>query len=421
MINDHTLARFEPLGARLLKPIYADYSFGNIAPTVHFLLTGERTGPLLPPDCFGGSYPTPQKIVLFFVDSFGWEFWQRYAARSRIMSKVIERGTLTPISALFPSTTAASVSTLNLGCLPARHAVYEWNMYVPAFGETIQTLSFATLGGRPGSCVAKGYDVRWMLCEHETAHQRLARHGVRSIQLAHRGYAGSPYNRVASAGAEVIAHASPFEALVQLKALLGENGSKAFINFYWAGLDLAAHLYGPGSPLHEAEVLQFWATLDTVLEDLQSSNTLFLFTADHGHIGVPAEQTLYINERWPELASWLATSPTGETIWPNGSPRDMFLHLRRDRVRAALELLGEGLAGIAEVLPVERALAEGLFGPQPISAELRRRLGDALVLPHLGHFIWWRQPGLIENQFHGHHGGLTPEELITVLGASWEI
>ena len=187
------------------------------------------------------------------------------------------------------------------------------------------------------------------------------------------------------------------------------------------GLDLAAHLYGPGSPLHEAEVLQFWATLDTVLEDLQSSNTLFLFTADHGHIGVPAEQTLYINERWPELASWLATSPTGETIWPNGSPRDMFLHLRRDRVRAALELLGEGLAGIAEVLPVERALAEGLFGPQPISAELRRRLGDALVLPHLGHFIWWRQPGLIENRFHGHHGGLTPEELITVLGASWEI
>ena len=54
MINDGPLARFAPLAGGLVKPIYADYSFGNIPATIEFLLTGNRREPLLPPDCFGG-------------------------------------------------------------------------------------------------------------------------------------------------------------------------------------------------------------------------------------------------------------------------------------------------------------------------------------------------------------------------------
>jgi Type I phosphodiesterase / nucleotide pyrophosphatase len=416
MINDHVLTRFAPLGDRLLKPIYQDYSFANLPATFHYLLTGEHNGALLPPDCFGGVYPSPKKIVLFFVDGFGWQFWQRYAERSRLMRRVIGDGVLTPISALFPSTTAASVSTLNLGCLPARHAVFEWNMYVPAYGETIQSLAFATLGRRSISCVTKGYDPRDLMVEHETMHQRLARHGVRSLQLAHRNYARSPYNTIASAGAEVIAHSTLPEALVQLRHVLAATQEKALINLSWAGLDTAAHFFGPGSAVHDAEVTSFWLTLDALLADVVSPDTLFLFTSDHGHVGTDAADTLYINERWPELADCLAMSPTGKTIWPSGSPRDMFLHVEAERRIGVHDILAERLAGIADVLPIERAIAEGLFGAMPVCAELRRRLGDLLILPHLGHFIWWREPGIVDNTLHGHHGGLAVEELVTVLG-----
>ena len=38
------------------------------------------------------------------------------------------------------------------------------------------------------------------------------------------------------------------------------------------------------------------------------------------------------------------------------------------------------------------------------------------MLPYLGNFIWWREPGLMQNDFYGHHGGLSREELITVVG-----
>jgi hypothetical protein len=417
MINDHTLARFEPLGKHLLKPIYADYSFANIPATVHRLLTGETTGPLLPEDCFGGRYPAPEKVVLVFIDSFGWQQWQRWWRNSRHMRRVVEDGVLTPISALFPSTTAASVTTMNLGQLPATHGVYEWSMYVPAFGEVIQSLPFALLGQGPGSAATKGFAIEGLLAPCETAHHRLARHGVASIQVASRSYVDSPYNRVASAGAEIVPYGTLAEALVSVEAVLDRPG-KAFVNLYWPGLDAAAHLHGSGSPVHDAEVIAFWAALDQLLGRRARSDTLWLFTADHDQVAVPAVETIYVNHLWPELGSALATSPTHATIWPCGSPRDMFLHVRPERLAEVLGHLETGLSGVAEVMTMDAAVAAGLFGGTTVSEAFRRRLGDLLVLPYREHFVWWHEPGLLANRFNGHHGGLAAEELITVLGVA---
>lgn len=419
MINAAPLARFYPLGdGRLVRPIYQDYSFGNIPNTIERLLTGEVRGPPLPADCFGGAYPQVQKVVVIFVDSFGWEFWQAYGSRFRATRHVMERGTLTPISALFPSTTAGSVSTMNLGVLPAAHALYEWNIYIPAYGEVIQSLAFTPLGRHPqDACRAKGYDPVKLVEVHETVHQRLGRHGVRSVQFAHRSYAGSAYNTVASAGAQIVRHSTLAEGLVQLKEALSATTGKAVLSFYWAAIDSIAHVHGPGPSYHAAEIASFWRTFDEVFCDVASPDTLYLFTADHGHVYADARATIYLNERIPALADYLPVSPTGNPIYPNGSPRDVFLHLRPERVAEALQLLHRELDDVALILPMEEVLAEGLFGPGPISPELRRRLGDILILPYPGTFIWWREPGRLQNDFYGHHGGLSPEELITVVGA----
>jgi hypothetical protein len=319
---------------------------------------------------------------------------------------------------LFPSTTAASVSTLNLGVLPAAHALYEWNIYIPAYGEVIQSLAFTPLGRHlRDACLKKGYDPGKMLEVHETTHQRLARHGVRSVQFSHSNYAGSAYNRVASAGAEVKVHHTAAEAMVQLKEALLNTQGKALLAFYWAALDSIAHFYGPGTPYHAAEIASFWHTFDAIFAEVAAAETLYLFTADHGHVRADPRDTLYLNETYPTLADCLPLSPTGNPIYPNGSPRDVFLHVRPERRADVLALLEMSLENEALVLPMESAVAQGLFGPQAISEELRRRLGDIVILPYLGRFIWWREPGRLENRFRGHHGGLTREELITLIGA----
>jgi Type I phosphodiesterase / nucleotide pyrophosphatase len=418
MINEAPLARFKPLAEGLVRPLYADYAFGNLPCTIEFLLTAGSRGALLPPDCFGGSYPQPKKVVLFFVDSFGWEFWQQYHQRFRATARVVREGTLTPISALFPSTTAASVTTLNWGVLPSVHALYEWNVYIPAYGETIQSLAFSPLGQRvTDSCLTKGYDPTALVASEQTVHQRLAAKGVRSVQFSHHSYASSAYNRMATAGAQVVCHATLAQALVQLKEALQAIDGKALLGFYWAAIDSIAHLHGPGTPYHAAEIASFWCTFDEVFRDIDSPDTLYLFTADHGHVYVDAAETIALNERLPQLADYLAVSPTGNRIHPNGSPRDVFLHVRPERRCETVGLLCRELGDKAVVMTVDAAVSEGLFGPQPVSEELRRRLGDILILPRLGHFVWWHEPGVLTNTFHGHHGGLTPNELITALGA----
>jgi hypothetical protein len=409
--------QFAPLGGGLIKPVYADYSFGNIPNTIEYLLTDAQRGPLLPADCFGGSYPRPQKVVVVLVDSFGWQFWRQYQHRFRTLGRVCEHGTLTPISALFPSTTAASVSTMHLGVLPAEHALYEWNIYIPAYGEVIQSLAFTPLGRHPpDACAGLGYDPARLLEVHETVHQRLQRRGVRSIQFAHRSYAHSAYTKVASAGAEIVQHTTLAEALVQLRQSLLEIPGKALFGFYWAAIDAIAHVHGPGSSYHAAEIASFWHTVDEIFTDVPADDTLYLFTADHGHVQADAGDTLYLNQRFPALGDCLALSPTGHPIYPNGSPRDIFLHVRPQFRDAVLAMLASGLEQEALVLSMESALQQGLFGPRPICAELRRRLGDVLILPYAGRFIWWREPGRLENLFNGHHGGLTAEELTTIVG-----
>jgi len=418
MINEAPLARFAPLAGGLLKPIYADYTFANIPSTIEHLLRGAHSGPLLPADCFGGAYPRPRKVVTFFVDSFGWAFWKAHGDRFRTTRAVMEKGVLTPISALFPSTTAASVSTLNLGVPPSVHALYEWNIYIPAYGEVIQSLAFAPLGRHPqDACVKKGYDPAKLFEVHETVHQRLRRHGVRSVQFANRSYAGSAYNSVASAGAEMVRHGTLAEALVQLKEMLTGTTDKAWLGFYWAAIDTIGHVHGPGTSYHAAEIASFWSTFDAIFRDVDSADTLYLFFADHGQVYADVHDTVYINERFPEAAGCLPVSPTGNPIYPNGSPRDVFLHVRPERRDDVLASLQRGLDGIALVMPVASALDQGLFGPAPVGAELRRRLGDILILPHPGHFVWWREPGIMANAFYGNHGGLAPDELIIPFGA----
>jgi hypothetical protein len=185
---------------------------------------------------------------------------------------------------------------------------------------------------------------------------------------------------------------------------------------YWAGIDAIAHTYGPGTSYHAAEIASFWQTFDYIFRDIDVTDTLYLFTADHGHVYADPRQTIYLNERVPALAEFLPMSPTANPIYPSGSPRDIFMHVRPDRFEEALTILRHTFGDVALIEPIETALDQQLFGPQPISPELRRRLGDILILPFAGRFVWWHEPGLLDSRNYGNHGGLTREELISVMG-----
>ena len=71
--------------------------------------------------------------------------------------------------------------------------------------------------------------------------------------------------------------------------------------------------------------------------------------------------------------------------------------------------LGERLDGIADVVPVDELVAEGIFSAP--SARLRERLANVVVLPRYGEAVYWHEPGRFVQHLHGQHGGLSPQEM----------
>jgi len=99
---------------------------------------------------------------------------------------------------------------------------------------------------------------------------------------------------------------------------------------------------------------------------------------------------------------------------PAGSARDMFLYIQDGMLDEAESFLAQRLEGRADVVRTETLIAEGFFGPE-VSTRFRERVGNLVVLPYRYESVWWYEKGKFEQRFYGHHGGLTPQEMETVL------
>ncbi|MEP7284147.1 MAG: hypothetical protein ABI947_00100 [Chloroflexota bacterium] len=49
------------------------------------------------------------------------------------------------------------------------------------------------------------------------------------------------------------------------------------------------------------------------------------------------------------------------------------------------------------------------------SATFMGRVGNLVILPYKYESVWWYEKGRFEQDFFGHHGGLTPDEMETIL------
>src|ERR1700760_4444657 len=108
--------------------------------------------------------------------------------------------------------------------------------------------------------------------------------------------------------------------------------------------------------------------------------------------GISPERTAYVNVVWPELAQHLEVGADGKPLAPAGSCRDLFLHVRPERLDEVESRLAGLVGDVAEVRKVDALLAEGLFG-ENITDALTSRLPDPRALPQAGRGGGWRRAG----------------------------
>ncbi len=419
MINQESLAAVASarFSTQFMRPIYDSYGFAQIPQTIRYCLTDtDQKG--VPFGERDDLYQKYDAVVLLFVDAFGWRFFEQYHQRSPFLRRAVEQGLVSKLTSQFPSTTAAHVTTIHTGLPVGESGVYEWFYYEPLLDRMIAPLLFSFAGdAERNTLVSTGVAPQALFPSH-TLFQDLQPYGVDSVVFQHHSIGDSPYSRAVMGGARMVLYRTLPEALVSLGQLIERQKRKSYYFLYAETIDTICHRYGPEAPHTAAEIEAFLAIMELVLhKNLVGTQrrTLLLLTADHGQIAIDPATTIYLNQRFPEILPYLATNRAGQPLAPAGSSRDMFLHIEEGYLDQAQAFLQQALAGRAEIYRVQELIDQGFFGTTSPSAAFMSRVGNLVILPYGHETVWWYEKGRFEQKFYGSHGGLTREEMETLL------
>jgi predicted AlkP superfamily pyrophosphatase or phosphodiesterase len=399
---------------RFIKPLYDTYCFSALPQTIEFLLTGEGEN-ALPEDCFG-SLPTKyDKVILFLVDAFGWRFFQQYADIYPFLKRFLRHGAVSKMTSQFPSTTSAHVTCMHTGLNVGQSGIYEWNYYEPLVDEIIQPLLFTYAGEKKRDSLKQSGIPTEAFFPTQTLYQKLQTRGIPSYVFQSESYTPSTYSDIVYKGATVLSYQRLPEALSNLIQLVKTATTpKIYYFLYFDKIDAICHTYGPQSHLFQETVDAFLRMMEELLYHKLSGKigqTLLIVTADHGQVEVDPRRTFYLNKQGMNIEQFLQRNQRGKLLVPAGSARDMFLHVKEERIDEAVVLLQKRLFDIAEVYYTEQLVAQHFFGPAQPSREFLARVGNVVILPYQHETVWWFEEGKFDMHFKGHHGGLTTEEM----------
>lgn len=398
-----------------IRPRYDSYCFSNLPATIEFLLTGKQLK-TLPLDVFADLPTRYNKVVLFFIDAFGWRFFERYANRYSFLKTLLSEGVVSKMTSQFPSTTAAHATCIHTGLDVGQSGVYEWNYYEPLVDDMISPLLFSYAGDKIFRDTIKRTSVpASKFFPQQTLYRTLQAHGITSHILQYQAYTPSTFSDIVFNGAIVHPYKTTQDAFIQMAELVrAKSTAPTYYFLYFDRIDAACHNYGPYSR-------QFEDALDNCLTSIEqyfyrnvrgkTGDALLILTADHGQVKVNPTGAYYLNQQIPGIARMMKTNQKGAPLVPAGSPRDMFLHIKDAYIDEVIGDLRQRLAGKAEIYRTEDLLQQHFFGLQAPSTTFLERVGNVVILPYKGETVWWYEEGKFDMHFCGHHGGLTPEEM----------
>lgn len=355
-----------------------------------------------------------EAVILILLDGFGWRFFEKFQ-EAPFLKRMARDGQVEKLTAQFPSTTAAEVTTLHTGLPVGEHGIFEWIYYEPSLEAVIAPLLFSFAGTAVRDTLQTvGAKPRHLL-PTSTLYQALKKQGVTTTIFQHREYTPSSYSNVVFAGATARGYRTLPEALVNLGEVLQKSTPPAYLVLYYEKIDTLSHVYGPEAAQTEAEILVCLTTLEQVLLKAiggSGKKVLFLLTADHGQSETDPQTTVYLNRdpHFTGIEKYLKTDRQGKPLVPAGSPRDFFLYIQEGMVEEAHRFLAARLPGKAEVCKVADLIQAGYFGPV-VSPLFQARAGDLVILPYRHESVWWYEKDRFEQRYYGHHGGLTDLEM----------
>jgi hypothetical protein len=362
-------------------------------------------------------------VVLIVADGLGHLQLQREIAAGNApnIAELIGRSDLddecisyNPITSVFPTTTVAALGSLNSGVAPTSHGLLGYTLYLPEFDMVAEMIRWGPLNRRMSFTDPEFGQTPEDFFWAETMYARLQASGVkRTFAVNPIGFSGTALTRMLHQHATYAGYIATSSLAPIVSRIVRESSERTYVYAYWPTVDTIAHIVGPLTPEHGAEVAALDYQLGRLLRTLGGhGETLILVTADHGHVNTEPEEAISLADH-PELLGMLRVPPAGER-------RAVYLHPRPGASLEVAAYARERLRDVASAMLRDDAVELGLFGPGRLSERAAGRIGEVLLFPR-GNFQLFAPVEPVDanppktTTFRGLHGGLTADEALVPL------
>jgi len=378
----------------LTLPDYDGGSLVNLMSSISTALGG--TSPYSPLAALPSQHLADARhLVLLVVDGLGHDFLLG-------QDGTLRRHLRSPLTSVFPSTTASAIPTFLTGLAPQQHGLTGWNMYFREIGAIVAPLPFRIRTGRHALRDAGVTPATLFGLTPLFDRLPLPCHVVSPRHIIH-----SDFNVALSGKARRHGYETLEEMFAILAGLLRIAAPRSYVHAYWPQLDSLAHEYG----IHSAPVAEAFAALDAGFAQLvdvaRSNDSLVVVTADHGFIDTTAEDTIDLDDH-PGLRDTLLLPLCGE-------PRMAYAYVRAGREAQFEDYVRRQLADRVRLFKSDELLRQGWLGPGVAHPALRDRLGDYVLIPRGRTILRDWLKGEERHTHIGVHGGLSAAEMVVPL------
>ncbi|HEY45176.1 MAG: hypothetical protein AMJ88_08855 [Anaerolineae bacterium SM23_ 63] len=402
------------LGEGAIHPAYDGLSILNLpASLCHWLGASGPPHPRLDIPELDAMVEGIKQVIVVLIDAVSHDRFRGWiAGMAKELDAESDRCLLAPLTSVVPSTTSSALTTIWTGRSPAEHGILGYEIFLKEYGLVANMITHAPMAfeGPGGSLYNAGFQPETALPVPMLG-KYLTSADVEGHAFLHYSIGRSGLSRMHYAGVEKHMFSGLADLWIGVRDLAQSSlENPRLIWVYYGAVDGVSHRYGPNSERARGEFITFiQAMLQNFIGDLSPvtrRQTLLLILTDHGQIPT-ARDPRYELHMHPDLVGSLHLLPTGEN-------RLLYLYPRPGRVKQVIEYFEHTWPQCFNLVPSEKALKMGLFGPGTPAMEARDRLGDLIAVSQGDAYLWWAAK---ENPLLGRHGGLSPEEMLVPLMA----
>jgi hypothetical protein len=328
-----------------------------------------------------------RSAIVWVIDGLGVANLAARAGHARFLNEArTKRDTARTV---FPSTTAAALTSLLTGALPGEHGIVGYRARVPGTDDVVNML--------------RGWDTEGLPLSFQRAAPLSATLGRPFFAVSRNEYARTGFTAATLRDAEFHG-ADDLDERVRVAADLAARHPGSLVYLYAADLDAVGHKRGWESDEWVAALERIDAAARTLAASVDRS-TGVVVTSDHGMVDVPRHRHILLDEGG-ELLDGVRLI--------GGEPRMLQLYTEAGPADAVLARWREAEASRSWVFSRAELEASGLMGA--VDPEVRARIGDVIVAPRAG--IAYYDDRLADKapqKMVGQHGSLTDEERVVPL------